>query len=49
MRRLRAALRRDPKTLQYCDGNPNLSTVADCVRNRAEHIRSELPGAGRLA
>ena len=49
MRRLRTALRLDPKTLRYCDGDPNLSTVAACVRDRAERIRSDLPGAGRVA
>ncbi len=49
MRRLFTALRLDPKTLRYCDGNPNLSTVADCARDRAGHIRFDPPGAGRIA
>ena len=49
MRRLRTALRLDPKVLEYCDGDPRLSSVADCVRARASSMRFDPPGAGRVA
>jgi hypothetical protein len=49
MRRLRTALRLDPKTLKYCDGDPRLSSIAECVRNRTSSMRFDPPGAGRVA
>ena len=49
MKKLRSALRRDPKALKYCDGNPHLTSVAECVRDRTQHLRFDPPGAGRVA
>lgn len=49
MRRLRMALRLDPKTLKYCDGDPRLSSIAECTRERASDMRFDPPGAGRVA
>lgn len=49
MKKLRKALRFDPKTIKYCDGSPTTWTVGECVRDRAGHLRFDPPGAGRVA